>query len=117
MTNLQPRSFWKWRCTTEPFEVVVPGRLEGEVLALGVQDHHDARCLIRRLQTLIKEGVPVERQLSFTQRSKGSVTGLPYRLTELFNHLNEDGNQWLDEGDLVVLAPSTAPSLEPTAAL
>merc|ERR1711990_768306 len=46
--GLQPQDQSKWRCAPVPFEVAVPGRLEGEILALGVENPDDHRGLTRR---------------------------------------------------------------------
>jgi len=101
LTGLQPNSFWKYRCMPKPFEVIVPGRLEGEVVARGVQDPQDARCLCRRLQKMIEARVPMEASASVVKRSKGNITGLPPELIELFDRMEEDGDKRLDGREFV----------------
>jgi hypothetical protein len=76
MLGLQPVSHFKWRCPEEPFdigvpfEIVKPGRLEGEIKALGKTDQDDARECGRKLKRRLEQSIVNTSVLaSFSQAS------------------------------------------------
>eukprot|EP00747_Dinoflagellata_sp_TGD_P014402 gnl/TRDRNA2_/TRDRNA2_123432_c3_seq1.p1 gnl/TRDRNA2_/TRDRNA2_123432_c3~~gnl/TRDRNA2_/TRDRNA2_123432_c3_seq1.p1 ORF type:complete len:605 (+),score=57.51 gnl/TRDRNA2_/TRDRNA2_123432_c3_seq1:2-1816(+) len=55
--KLQPQSLFRRRCMPVPFQVAVSGRLEGELIARGIDQTKDHRRVLRELKTRLDQKV------------------------------------------------------------
>jgi hypothetical protein len=120
--GLQPMNPRKWRCSPHTtFELAIPGRVEGELRALGLEPEGDARIQLRRLREYVVLHEGVSRQLSgvtsestgtSSRSSRNTITngmhsaqeyfqGIPVLLKKMFETLDKDHSHTVSEEEFV----------------
>lgn len=109
MLGLQPPFFFRQRCMQKPFEVVRPGRIEGELLARGVRKPDDHReearqlCVEMRARYMNTREAPGQTRKSNSRLRQLSrrVRGHEEWVQDLFQRIDLDGSGAIGRDEFV----------------